>query len=110
MTSSKSSSWQLVGDSRSCARSGRWTMTVCSVPTSEETPMAGEVEGADKVTPLGSGSTQGGRAADEQEGYDERRRGERPHELEVAVVADLREGEAAHDHRGRRRDQVHEAG
>ena len=35
---------------------------------------------------------------------------EGPDELQVAVVADLGEGEAAHDHRGGRGEQVHEAG
>ena len=40
ITSSKSSSWQLLGDSRSCARSGRCTITVRSFPTSEWVPSA----------------------------------------------------------------------
>ena len=39
---------------------------------------------------------------------DEGGRDEGPDELQVAVVAHLGEGEAAHDHRGRRGDQVHE--
>ena len=45
------------------------------------------------------------RHADDEGGGDER-----PDELQVAVVAHLGEGEAAHDHRGGRGDQVHEAG
>ena len=40
ITSSNSSAWQFPGDSRSCARSGRCTITVRSVPTSELAPTA----------------------------------------------------------------------
>src|SRR4051794_18050582 len=103
ITSSNSSSWQFVGDRRSCARSGRWTMTLRSVPTSEATPSAGVVDGVATGVLL---SAQDGRTADEQAGDHEGHRDEGPDELQVAVVAHLGKGEATHDHSRGRGDQV----
>src|SRR4051794_7927174 len=108
MTSSKSSSWQFDGESRSCARSGRWTSTVRSVPTSELAPSAyavtvliARVSFRDSIDRRGD--------ADEGAADDEDDDQERPDELQVAVVTDLREREAAHDHRRRRCHEIHEA-
>ena len=54
ITSSKSSSWQFVGDSRSCARSGRCTITVRSFPTSECVPSAVSVAVLISSSPVSS--------------------------------------------------------
>src|SRR5207247_2424484 len=101
ITSSNSSSWQFDGDSRSCARSGRCTITVWSFPTSECAPRTA-VSVIVLMRPLLSRSTRGGSDADEGADDDEDGGQVRPDELEIAVVADLRKREAAHDHRRRR--------
>src|SRR6476659_6307439 len=108
MTSSKRSSWQFEGESRSCARSGRCTITVRSVPTSEFAPSAyvvtvliARVSFRDLLDRR--------RDADERAADDEDDDQERPDELQVAVVADLRERKAAHDHCRCRRHEIDEA-
>ena len=110
MTSSNSSSWQLVGERRSCARSGRCTITLRSVPTSEATPRSVVVEGVATVISFSRVQLRTAAPPTKTHTTTKAASDERPHELQVAVVADLGEGEAAHDHRGGRRDQVHEAG
>src|SRR5215472_11360042 len=103
MTSSKSSSWQFEGESRSWARSGRWTSTVRSAPTSDCAPTTGFVT---VVMPLLSCSLGGRR--DPEEGADDDEDDEQvgPDEAQVLVVAHLGQGEAAHDHGRGRRDEV----
>src|SRR3954454_18737053 len=96
MTSSKSSSWQFDGERRSCARSGRCTITVRRVPTSEFAPSAGAVTVLiARVSFRDSIDCRGD--ADEGAADDEDDDQERPNELQVAVVTDLREREPAHD-------------
>src|SRR5213076_1432198 len=108
MTSSKSSSWQFVGESRSCARSGRCTITVRSVPTSEFAPSADAVAVVIAcLLPTGLADRRGD--TDERTADDEDSGQERPHELQVMVVTDLREREPAHDHGGGRCDEIHES-
>src|SRR3954454_2188309 len=108
MTSSKSNSWQFDGESRSCARSGRCTITVRSVPTSEFAPSAGAVTVLIARVSFRDLFDRR-RDADEGAADDENDDQERPDELQVAVVTDLREREAAHDHRRRRCHEVHES-
>src|SRR5579862_8134280 len=107
MTSSKRSSWQFEGESRSWARSGRWTNTVRSTPTSELAPTTGVVTVSLMLELL----SRSGGCRDSEEGADDNEDDgqEGPNEAQVLVVTDLREGEAAHDHRGRRRDEIHES-
>src|SRR6476469_9216414 len=91
-------------------------MTVRSVPTSELAPRAVAVSVDMWGAPFISEARRPGSSADRRRDAEERADDdeddyeEGPDELQVAVVADLRERQAAHDHGRCRRDEVHEAG